>query len=80
VRQRGRSTSYPAVVQNAGRVAGTNAGGRGAGTSAARFRILPLTRLPRIWWGSNAARLLREPDGFSIGRQVIHLTPRRNGP
>ncbi len=39
-------------AQYAGRMAGTNAGGRGAGTSAARFRILPLTRLPRIWWGS----------------------------
>lgn len=72
VRQRGRSTSFPAVAQNAGQVAGTNAGGRGAGTSAARFRMLPLTRLPRIWWGSNAACLLRGPDGISIGRQVIH--------
>lgn len=39
-------------AQYAGRMAGTNAGGRGAGTSAARFRILPLTQLPRIWWGS----------------------------
>ena len=80
MRQRRWSTSNPAVVQNAGRMAGTNAGGRGAGTSAARFRSLPLAQLHRIWWGSNAAQEPREPDGCSIGRQVIHLTPRRNGP
>jgi hypothetical protein len=46
VRQRGWSTSNPAIARYAGRLAGTNAGGRGAGTSAARFRILPLAQLP----------------------------------
>jgi hypothetical protein len=69
VRQRGRSTSYPALAL-AERMAGTNAGGRGAGTSAARFRMLPLARHPRIRRGSGTALALCEPDDFFIGRQM----------
>jgi hypothetical protein len=80
VRQRGRSTSKPALALRVGLEPGLTRAAEERGPLPPVSEFCRSRSFLRICRGSGAVREPREPDGCSIGRQVIHLAPHRLSP